>query len=165
MGKFGQKNFWKFFDHPSWFSQICCKISWNFLTAPKTFLKTLTPPPPRFLAGIMYSPVSPLSLFFLLICLFMKMLQITLVLNLCSLFCSYLEMKWFGFPRFHPNSYSFGRGTFTYWKKSKKIFCSLFYEWHLNFKFSFRIKHNAWCIFNRNINILPVQWSNVSLKE
>ena len=48
--------------------------------------------------------------------------MLTLVRNLWSLFCSYLDIKWSGFPRFHPNSYSLWAGTFTYWKYPPGVF-------------------------------------------
>ncbi len=57
-GKIGPKNviFWKFFDQPSRFSQICYKILWNFMTPPPPLKFSLDPfLPPRFLAGIMYA--------------------------------------------------------------------------------------------------------------
>ncbi len=55
-GKICPKNviFCKFFDQPSRFSQICCKISWKFHEKSKNFLLPLpppAPPPPKIFGG------------------------------------------------------------------------------------------------------------------
>ncbi len=67
-GKIWPKNgiFLKFFGQPSRFSQICCKISWNIMTPPKIFPRPL-PPPPRFLAGLMYATMAKIWPFPLLL--------------------------------------------------------------------------------------------------
>ncbi len=43
--------FWKFFDQPSRFSQICCKISWNILTPPPLKFSLDPSPPKKFFFG------------------------------------------------------------------------------------------------------------------